>query len=744
MLTFFCVVEGESASRAFDVEVGSNSTVSKLKAIIAKDPRSSIAETKKINLWIVSIPTDKRGRLINIFIQDGATRVVAQGDEGTNLASEELSEPRARISTIFSNEPDECTYIFVQQKYRVWYIIDLPAHTWCSVDLKDIRNVAELRDAITKDCEELKHQGKSLIYLKATNMSRNSSEAVVLDPWSSLREVLTLFEIMEVDDTNIEKVFSEHILVFVSYATDLSTTSRKSALESVSQEKVLEQLRDLQNDNKTIHNNHKTLYHKQEELKREFKKSKHTLTSNLDIADLVLREAEISYEFFKDRFQTVSTTFLDGMNLLSDDMDGLRLSCRKESNTQEKFNAFFSLLKASTQAPWVIHDSSVDNYLKDPIGKIDFCILDGAIVTWSQLVSAIELKFNIGDKKKPSGESCSDSHHEAIGQLADRFSTIFGQQEDRKEIIGAIASDSQVEFLYRDREFNYKRSGLLKLDFLDKDSVGLLLLTKLVTSPKELLGYVPPINEQHLVESSIPGFKFGAILRRRPSTPGAFVAAVTTNQNEEAVIKTSLSNSVNELQILQILASYNVEHTPRVYKSGVLYNGHSTIRDVALAMKLAYQHNIIHRDVKPSNIVTYGDYGYLIDWGIATNSMSRTSRELSATVLYCSIKILLSKYCGQPFTYTLSDDIESLFYTVVSILCEGRKVWDKGFTDSDVLMAKCFAVTFGFERQLQYAAEEHRAILEKLHDLLFEGSNRKEVAIDQVIDFLTANLAELE
>ncbi|KAF9387617.1 hypothetical protein BGX21_000500, partial [Mortierella sp. AD011] len=557
-ITLFCIVDKDS--NAFPIDILPKKTIGHLKELIKNknSPRFDHIVSCELTLWRVSLSSAPE-RQITL----------------DPLTADKLGNSTSKIGKVFGESPPEETiHVIVQPppEYKVWYIVDLPDRRWCLIDLKRIRNVTELKDAIVGDCQELKLQGKSLISLKATNKNVDSSEAVSLDPRHSLREVLTSFEIMEVDDIDIEKVFSEHIWVFVSYPTELSTASRKRARESVSDESVLEQLRNLQNDNKTLRNDYKTLHHRQEELDWEFKKSKHTLTSNLDIANLVLREAEISYGFFKDRFETVSTTFLNNKSLSS--AAGLQISCEKESDTQKKFNAFFLLLKASTQAPWVIHDSSVDNYLKDPTGKIDFSILDGNIVTWSQLVSAIELKFNFGDmnKKKRSGEPASDHHHDAIGQLADRFSTIFDQQEDRKEVIGAIASDSQVEFLYRDREFNYKRSGLLPLDFTDSRSVGLILLTKLVTAPKELLGYVPPINEQQLVEASIPGFKFGGILRRRPSTPGTFVAVVTTDQNEEAVIKTSLPTSVNELQILQTLASYNIEHTPRVYKSGVLYN----------------------------------------------------------------------------------------------------------------------------------------------------------------------------
>ncbi|KAF9080180.1 hypothetical protein BGX27_005675, partial [Mortierella sp. AM989] len=101
-------------------------------------------------------------------------------------------------------------------------------------------------------------------------------------------------------------------------------------------------------------------------------------------------------------------------------------------------------------------------------------------------------------------------------------------------------------------------------------------------------------------------------------------------------------------------------------------------------------------------------------------------------------------YRKQHISYTLRDDIESLFYTVMSIFCSGRLIWDKGLTYSEVLQGKYFMVTGAFEDQLKFAAEEHRDILRGLRDLLFEGPDPKEVTIDQVIGFLTVNLERLE
>ena len=163
------------------------------------------------------------------------------------------------------------------------------------------------------------------------------------------------------------------------------------------------------------------------------------------------------------------------------------ISCKAEKDTQKKFNEFFSKL---SQKPWVIHDSSTQNYFKDPIAKIDLVILDGPNPLWPQLVSAIELKFNIGDKRDTSGKKTPkhppNEHHEAIGQLMDRFTKIFEQQPTRQEIIGAVASDSQIEFWWGNREFEYKRSGLLSLDLTDVNSMGLTLLLRLVTAPKAI------------------------------------------------------------------------------------------------------------------------------------------------------------------------------------------------------------------------------------------------------------------
>ena len=61
------------------------------------------------------------------------------------------------------------------------------------------------------------------------------------------------------------------------------------------------------------------------------------------------------------------------------------------------------------------------------------------------------------------------------------------------------------------------------------------------------------------------------------------------------------------------------------------------LHDVAQTMKLADSHGILHRDVKPLNIVVHNGCGYLIDWGVAVEGSEVNN--LSATLAYCSIKV---------------------------------------------------------------------------------------------------------
>ncbi|KAG0357033.1 hypothetical protein BG005_003994 [Podila minutissima] len=101
-LTLFCLVDGDSLSEAFEVEISSTKTVSALKKAIRDENTVDFAEidARLLTLWRVSVPADYRSRLRSIYALDNKT---------------ELDEPRTPLSQLFPDNPDENTYIIVQR-----------------------------------------------------------------------------------------------------------------------------------------------------------------------------------------------------------------------------------------------------------------------------------------------------------------------------------------------------------------------------------------------------------------------------------------------------------------------------------------------------------------------------------------------------------------------------------------------------------------------------------------------------
>jgi len=69
------------------------------------------------------------------------------------------------------------------------------------------------------------------------------------------------------------------------------------------------------------------------------------------------------------------------------------------------------------------------------------------------------------------------------------------------------------------------------------------MLVQPVTVPKEVLDYIPPEDERHLVDRIGDEFKFESLISR-PSDQGTFVVAITDNHNnnEKAIYKASTND----------------------------------------------------------------------------------------------------------------------------------------------------------------------------------------------------------
>jgi hypothetical protein len=111
MYTLFCVVEGESTSNAFPVEIEPTKSIGSLKDAIKtkKSPRFNDIAADKLKLYKVSIPVVATRR------EDEITLDPQSKSKG------ELS-PVTRISKVFAEEPPEETiHIIVQRSGNATY-----------------------------------------------------------------------------------------------------------------------------------------------------------------------------------------------------------------------------------------------------------------------------------------------------------------------------------------------------------------------------------------------------------------------------------------------------------------------------------------------------------------------------------------------------------------------------------------------------------------------------------------------
>ena len=128
----------------------------------------------------------------------------------------------------------------------------------------------------------------------------------------------------------------------------------------------------------------------------------------------------VAHEIGKKFLETASIVNQTPISFDNPDLSTLPQSCTNESEVQRKFVQFFKSLPRD-QIQWSIVDTSSSNWLKDPIGKVDFSIIDVSEVVWLHFVSGIEIKYSLAD---------TTSYHEAIGQLVDRFKTVFELQPE--------------------------------------------------------------------------------------------------------------------------------------------------------------------------------------------------------------------------------------------------------------------------------------------------------------------------
>ncbi|PRP83327.1 hypothetical protein PROFUN_09308 [Planoprotostelium fungivorum] len=87
------------------------------------------------------------------------------------------------------------------------------------------------------------------------------------------------------------------------------------------------------------------------------------------------------------------------------------------------------------------------------------------------------------------------------------------------------------------------------------------------------------------------------------------------------------------------------------------------------------QLGIVHGDISPNNIIIAHNHAVLIDWESWSDGKTEiVPKRLTATIPYCSAKVLRALRSGTPTTITPEDDFKALFYSLIAIAF-GRVPW---------------------------------------------------------------------
>jgi hypothetical protein len=105
---------------------------------------------------------------------------------------------------------------------------------------------------------------------------------------------------------------------------------------------------------------------------------------------------------------------------------------------------------------------------------------------------------------------------------------------------------------------------------------------------------------------------------------------------------------------------------------------------------------------------------------------------------------------GDPHTYSVNDEIESLFYVFMYIACDGVVRWRKhsDLSTSVAIKYNVMICPFEFERHLvEYAYDEFHEYLLKFHNIIFPyGSDleKRDISIDETIEIFGDWINELK
>ena len=431
-------------------------------------------------------------------------------------------------------------------------------------------------------------------------------------------------------------------------------------------------------------------------------------------------------------------------------------------------------------------DTSASSRLESRSGgnaKCDLSFYASLSFLWVHAVSFGELK---------SSFDSTNSYHQAVGQLIDRFSQAKTYQPGRELFMGFVGSRKHVQIIKQDKSDLYLSE---KFHFaFDINNSGLLNLVSLYVRPISDFGFkkLYTILKFKSSDESCPALQNFEAINIHTHRTKIFSAVLASDPERRYVIKVNSQGVGNGLSIekerrnLEALKSQSIENVPHFLYDASIDLGDSEMNphraivmepfgyafnvdscpfktivtcflDIVKALRDVYEKcTLLYTDISPTNMLIYlGEDGYehglLIDWESAIDiNAGFGPQRIATTATFTPLRHMRALVTGAIETFLVRDVVESLFYTLIFICSGDRVPWKHCGGYIRTMESLKFTSIFGrFKALLQQVHAPYRKVILELRNLLFQTSQdsrcilSQEVGFDDVIKILRVTLSGL-
>jgi hypothetical protein len=328
---------------------------------------------------------------------------------------------------------------------------------------------------------------------------------------------------------------------------------------------------------------------------------------------------------------------------------------------------------------------------------------------------------------KPHSRPC-DAQRQAMGYMVSRLMKVYQLRacfDPNVFIFGLSIHGSHLTVLRGsiDNELHFKLDKSKQVSLVDcnedSEPQGVIVLRSLFARPKNQLGSeeFPPrrvqVDAVELELRSALGFgSFGMVFRGKDASGNDFAVKMPhffsqpdralfdneihllqalQGQGCENIIElkhASLNTSTMIFSVAQTLGGYLTQQQ-RNFKSE---KGRRTFAKLVFAgckagLQCAHSLNIVHTDIRPSNILVCGDVIQIADWGLAVQGEypSMKKKRAESALLFAADAIVNNYFFNRETLYEQSYDLEALSYVCYSIILGSRLRLPSDWCISNVL-----------------------------------------------------------